>query len=313
MSAVATESLLAGIDAAVEPNAPLGKRTYFSVGGCADFLASPRSEAALVDITRRCAEAGVPLRVLGEGANLLVDDDGVDGVVICLDQPCFRERTFDRSADGVIVQAGAGLPVSQLIRECGQRALGGLEQLTGIPATLGGALRMNAGGRWGDIAQSTISLRLVGADAKVRTISASDAGFAYRHTSLPAGIITGAALSLRDEEPLELRKRIKEISAIKAASQPLAANSAGCMFRNPIDSTGRRLSAGALIDEAGLKGLCHGTAQVSPVHGNFITIKTGGSPRHAVELSEQVAQRVHDRHGIRLDREVVFWRRGGSE
>jgi len=135
--------------------------------------------------------------------------------------------------------------------------------------------------------------------------------FDYRHTDLPAGIIASVVLSLRASEPLALRERAKEISKYKASVQPLAEHSAGCMYKNPVHpATGQRVSAGKLIDDAGLKGTRVGGALVSPQHGNFIVVDPGARASDVAELAALVAYETFRRTGVRLERELFFWRRG---
>ncbi|MSR17815.1 MAG: UDP-N-acetylmuramate dehydrogenase [Phycisphaerales bacterium] len=308
MPTVLSTSSFAGLDLEVEQDAPLGARTWFGVGGRVEWLIKPRSEMALSQLLRRCTEDGVAVRVLGEGANLLVDDEGIDGVVVQLTHAAFRATRFDGSSGDVSLEAGSGCSVSLLTTECGRRGLAGIEQLIGIPASLGGAIKMNAGGKYGDIASAIRSVRLMNTSGSTEEVSTSEAKFSYRGSSLPEGIIVSACLQLGEADAQLLRSRMKEISAYKANSQPLKDNSAGCMFRNPVDpQTNQRVSAGMLIDRAGLKGTVLGSAEVSDCHGNFITVVKEGHARDVRALAELVQHRVKAHCGISLEREVVFW------
>jgi len=307
-----------GIDAEIRFNDPIGGATWFAAGGCADVLAVPRSFAALSELSRRCAEANVPLRVLGQGANLLVLEEGVDGVVVDLSAPAFTRAPWD-ATDGTArgdhsaetVRIGAGADLFRLVQDSKRLGRGGLAQMAGIPATLGGAVRMNAGGAYGDIAQSLERIEVVMHGGEMRSIEAADLRLGYRHCELPAGcIVVAAHLRLPHGDPKKIEADVHEIFEYKKRTQPMGAKSAGCMFRNPTDpATGRRESAGKLIDQAGLKGLRFGSAFVSECHGNFLAIDRGGRARDVLELSNQVQQRVLAHSGRRLEREVVVWSR----
>jgi UDP-N-acetylmuramate dehydrogenase len=304
-------TLFADLDVEVELDAPLAKHTWYGIGGHADALVHPRSEDALCTLLRRCARTSTPVRVLGDGANLLVDDRGIDGVVLKLDAPCFRELAFKAEGAADLVRAGGGCDLSKAIGETTRSSLAGLEPLIGVPATVGGAIRMNAGGKYGEIGDVVHSVGLVTWEGERRTYLRDAIRFSYRHTDLPPGVVSWAILALRPADPVALQQRKKEISAYKASVQPLAAHSAGCMFRNPVDPrTGERVSAGLLIDRAGLKGTRIGGASVSDRHGNFIVVEPGARAADVMELAAKVADETFARTGVRLEREVVFWRRG---
>lgn len=304
-------TLFADLDVEVELDAPLAKHTWYGIGGHADALVHPRSEDALCTLLRRCARTSTPVRVLGDGANLLVDDRGIDGVVLKLDAPCFRELAFKAEGAAGLVRAGGGCDLSKAIGETTRASLAGLEPLIGVPATVGGAIRMNAGGKYGEIGDVVHSVGLVTWEGERRTYPRDAIRFSYRHVDLPPGVVSWAILALRPADPVALQQRKREISAYKASVQPLAAHSAGCMFRNPVDpATGERVSAGLLIDRAGLKGTRIGGASVSDRHGNFIVVEPGARAADVMELAAKVADGTFAHTGIRLEREVVFWRRG---
>ena len=310
--------LWSGIDADVRTNAPIGESTWFAAGGCADVLAIPQSIDALGELARRCADTGVPLRVLGQGANLLVLEEGVDGVVVDLSAPAFTTAAWDSTdatprddRSDTIVRIGAGADLFRLVQDSKRLGRSGLAQMAGIPATLGGAVRMNAGGAFGDIAQSLERIEVVMHGGKLRSIDAAELRLGYRHCELPAGcIVVAAHLRLPHGDPQKIEAEVHEIFEYKKRTQPMGAKSAGCMFRNPTDSaTGRRESAGKLIDQAGLKGLRVGSAFVSECHGNFLAVDRGGRARDVLELSRHVQMRVLAHSGWRLEREVVVWSR----
>lgn len=313
MIVASPSNLYADLDVEASIDAEIGRDTWFGIGGRADLLLRPRSTSSLIVLAQRCRRDGIPLRVLGSGANLLVDDEGVDGVVVRLDHPAFTAVEFN--ADGLVerMRVHGGASMERLVQECARRGLRGVEQMSGIPASLGGAVRMNAGGRFGAIGDSIDAVALVGTDGELRVYARSELHFGYRETNLPAGIVAWASLRVEPNDPVECRRRVKEIFAYKKSTQPMSANSAGCMFRNPLMPNGSRESAGRLIDRAGLKGLRVGSAFVSPEHGNFLAIDRGDGRGRTDDLRELVAQvqdAVERSTGVRLATEVVFWRRG---
>lgn len=296
-------------DLSLELLAPIP--TWFKVGGRADRLARPRDAAAL----RACLELDSRCRILGDGANLLVDDDGVGELVVSLS--AMNTVRWDAAAGLLTVGAGVNLP--KLITQTVRDGLAGLEVLGGIPASIGGALVMNAGGAFGQIADVVHRVFALSRKGEEVALSRDQIDYSYRHSGLNDLLITGAELRLTPGDKVALRDRLKEVMVYKKNSQPMADNSAGCAFKNPtlasdlpgIAAAGARVSAGMLIDKAGCKGLRLGTASVSPVHGNFLTADEGGHARDAIGLMEEVQRRVHDRFGVSLEREVVVWTRAG--
>ncbi len=294
---------------ALSLHAPIS--TWFGVGGGADRLAQPQNVAELI----ACVRHEPDLRILGDGANLLVHDRGVRELVVSLRGLNTIEQ---RGQDGpsrarVWVAAGANLPkfITSMVRE----GLSGVEGLGGIPASLGGAIVMNAGGRYGEIADVVASVDLLTRTGEVLTLTRPEINFAYRHSGLKDYIILGAELVLTRHDPAPLRERLKEVMEYKKKSQPMADNSAGCSFKNPtltetiegIGQTNARVSAGMVIDRAGCKGLRIGSASVSMVHGNFLTADKGGMAADVIALIDEVTRRVHESFGITLEREVVVW------
>ena len=282
----------------IERNAAIP--TWFGAGGTADALARPASIGEIARLVRTHEQ----IRILGDGANLLVDDDGIDGLVVSLEHCNAIERIDETS-----LRVGAGVNLPKLIIETARLGLGGLECLGGIPATVGGAIAMNAGGAYGEIAACVRSVRVVQKDGEVRTIQREAIDFGYRRSGLRDVVIAEADLVFTQGDPAALRDRLKQVMAYKKSTQPMADNSAGCAFKNPTIN-GERTSAGALIDQAGCKGFRNGSAVVSGKHANFILIDQGGKARDAIELIDIVAQRVNESHGVALEREVVIWRRG---
>lgn len=293
----------------VRTDAPIA--TWYGIGGTADRF----FEAESVEQICWAIETGEPVRVLGEGANLLVDDDGIGGYVLSLQSPRFQHIEIDPTTH--LVRAGAGVDLRRLITVTTRAGLAGLEVLGGIPASVGGAVRMNAGGRFGQIGQFVAGVLAIDGQGRARRLAADEIDFGYRHSGLEGWIVVGVDFVLTPEDPGRIRQRLGACMAYKKQTQPLAERSAGCAFRNPlllesienVGPAGTRVSAGRLIDLAGCKGLRVGGAEVSPLHGNFLTARRGGKAKDLIALMDEVERRVFDRFGVRLEREVVVWSR----
>ena len=279
-------------------DAPIGGLTWFRLGGRARYLCQPRDVHELASLVADVRRAGVPLKVLGAGANVLVTDDGFDGVVVRLDQPAFARVALR----GTEVEVDAGVDLMQLARSLSAMGLSGLECLAGIPATVGGAVRMNAGGRCGEFGDVVREIRVVGADGAIETWSADRIGFGYRHSELGDRIVLSAMLELTEDDPIRVRRTFEDTLAAKRRTQPLADHSAGCIFKNP-----KVASAGALIDQAGLKGTCCGKARVSQEHANFIVADKGATASDVLHLIDLIRERVLDAHGMELEVEIDIW------
>lgn len=284
--------------------------TWFGVGGGASRYVEPAS----IDELRACLELDPDLRILGDGANLLVADEGVDRLVVSLKRMAWAN--WSAPGDGAAtVSVGAGHDLAKLINESVRRGLAGIEVLGGIPATVGGAILMNAGGKFGSIADAVLRVHTITRDAREETLERDAIAFAYRTSGLQGRIITGVDLSLTPADPAALRTRLKEIMQYKKDSQPLKDSSAGCCFKNPtltrdVDTVGKkgeRVSAGMVIDRAGLKGLRIRSASVSELHANFLTADKGGRANDVITLIQSVRDRVRERFDIELETEVVVW------
>ena len=219
-------------------------------------------------------------------------------MVIHLDGGEFARVVYD----GDFVRAGAAVDMFDLVSGTARRGLAGLEVMAGIPGSVGGCVRMNAGGRFGEIADVVEQVEVVDYAGQSRTLTKEQVGFAYRHTNLDGVIVVEATLHLTPGDPLLVRQRLHEIWAAKKVEQPLAEHSAGCVFRNPPGA-----SAGQLIDQAGLKGLSCGGARVSERHANFIVADGGARASDVMELINQVVEGVEQCHGVRLDLEIDVW------
>jgi UDP-N-acetylmuramate dehydrogenase len=252
--------------------------------------------------------------VLGSGANLLVADEGVDGIVAQLDAPVFTDVAFNPQGEIDTMRAMAGADMAKVVMDTTRRGLQGLAQMAGIPASIGGGLRMNAGGAFGAIGDAVLSVTCMTRQGEIVTYPKTELRFGYRSTNIPDPIILGGMFRVTPADPIALRDRVKEIFAFKKSTQPLADHSAGCTFKNPIDPvTEQRVSAGKLIDEAGLKGTRIGGATISNHHANFIVTQPGASASDVLALLELARKRVFERCGMKLETEIAIWRRGMDE
>ncbi len=277
---------------------PLAPHTWFHLGGPAEFFAEPPTVEDLQALVCRCRDAGTPVRLLGGGSNLLVRDEGVAGLVVRLSAPAFNAISTERHT----VSAGGGAKLGHVISTSVREGLAGLETLVGIPGTIGGALHGNAGSRGGDIGQWTCQATVMTRAGEIVTRPREELVFAYRESSLDELVILGARFELEQEAPEELTKRMQKQWIVKKASQPLDHQSAGCIFKNP-----RGMSAGMLIEQAGLKNTRIGGAEVSQRHANFIVADKGATSQDVLKLIELVRERVLERVGIELETEIEIW------
>ncbi len=298
----------------VETRAPIGERTWYRCGGRAELLARPRTADELEEIVSRSAEAGVAFRVLGGGANLLVPEGEVPGVTVKLDAPAFSRIHIN----GTRLKAFAGVDLYTLVSTAARAGLGGLARIAGIPGTVGGGVKMNAGGAHGAIVDSLAWLEVLHDGEWMWTEpDHPDFSFGYRRSGLGSATVISAAFDLVPEDPAAVRGRVRERLALKKVEQPLAAKSAGCAFKNPSGASASAgdpedpatWAAGKLIDAAGCKGLRIGSAEVSRRHANFVTVDAGAGGRAADVLAvmDEAARRVAERFGVKLEREVVVW------
>ena len=274
---------------------PLAKHTTLRIGGPADVYVEPASEADLVAAVKFCHERSLPFFVIGRGSNLLVRDGGFRGVAICLAQPNFSRI----EVAGERLHCGAGAKLKNIAIEAKRNGLGGVEFLEGIPGSVGGALRMNAGAMGGATFNVIESVRFMDHAGKI--LERSRAGMPVEYRCCPLlkdHIALGAVFRCLPAPREEIEKRMKEFSERRWASQP-AAPSAGCTFKNPAT-----ISVGKLIDELGLKGTRVGGAVVSAEHGNFIVNDGNATARDVLELIAILQQQAKTERGIELQTEV---------
>ncbi|MDQ7780946.1 MAG: UDP-N-acetylmuramate dehydrogenase [Planctomycetota bacterium] len=278
---------------------PMARHTSFKVGGPAELFVEPETADQAVELARICAGARVRLRVLGGGTNLLVCDAGVASVVLC------TKRLRAESCDGRRLGFAAGVPLARALKKAADSRLGGLETLAGIPGTIGGALVMNAGGKYGAIGELVKTVTILDGKHGIREIPGVAARFAYRSSGIENSLVLGCVLECIRRDKNSILRRASDILREKKASQPLWARSAGCFFKNPPSGP----SAGKLIDDAGLKGIRLGGASVSRRHANFIVAGPGSTAADVRALADSVAAEVEARFGVILEPEVRMWGR----
>jgi UDP-N-acetylmuramate dehydrogenase len=291
-------SPFSGLAPFIEENVPLAKYTWYKIGGPARWFVRPRSVEELQESAGRCVENNIPIYVLGLGANLLVNDEGVDGAVFRLDDEHWRRVKYT----GNKLEVGAGADMQKLLLRTVRQGLTGIECLAGIPGTVGGGIRMNAGGKYGDIGAFVQKVTVMDQEGTVFDRLKDDLVFDYRSTNIAAKFILSAEFELEEEDPEKIMRRTKEIWMYKRNSQPLNTKNAGCIFKNP-----RGLSAGALIDQAGLKGLQVGGAEVSAKHANFIVAHPGCKAEDVHKLIKIIKEKVFEKNEIHLESEVRIW------
>jgi UDP-N-acetylmuramate dehydrogenase len=282
----------------VKQNQPLAPYTSLRVGGPAEYLAQPRSRQELATVVRRCSEEHVPLRVLGGGCNVLIRDEGVRGMVVRLSEPAFAQV----AVAGKRIRGGAGTSLSALISAAARHGLAGLESLVGIPGTVGGALRCNAGDRSGEIGQFVHSVEVLDDRGEVQVRERDELRFADRWSNLDDAVLLAGDFEL-EADPLDaIVKRLRKAWIQRKAIQPLSFQAAGRIFKNP-----RGLSAATLITQAGLTGTRVGGAEVSERDANFIVAQPGTSARDVLRLVDLIRSKVQSRSGIELELEIAVW------
>jgi len=283
----------------VKTGVPLAPLVWFRLGGPASYFASPRQIDELIAIVKRCRDEEIAFKILGGGSNVLVRDEGVNALVIHLESPFFPDLTVE----GNVVRAGAAVPLTSLISHSARAGLGGLEILTGIPGTVGGALRGNAGGRQGAIGPFVRSATVLDPADLIQIRERDDLSFVDRESNLDEPVILSAEFELSPEDPETVVRRMRRIWIIKKENQPYGHQLSGCIFKNPSPD----VSAGALIDQAGLKGARFGGAEVSERHANFIVAQPDSKSSDVLELIDRIRQRVWQQFGYELELQIQIW------
>ncbi len=280
----------------------LKRYTSLRVGGIADTMIYPATIKELQRIITFSQKHSVPYCIIGRGTNLLIKDGGIRGIVIKLSRCCNTIKMAETARHQVTLTAGAGVSLRRLLLFSVNQNLSGLECLSGIPGSLGGALAMNAGAHGTEIKDVTDTITLLNPQAEVIEETPSTLNFDYRNLALPKGTaILQAVLKMKRSTKSILRSRIKKINEWRRQTQPLNYPSAGSVFKNPPGE-----SAGQLVEQVGLKGFTVGNAQVSAKHANFIVNRGGATAQDILTLINIMQNKVFQETGIRLQPEICI-------
>ena len=283
---------------------PMSRHTTFKIGGPVDALVTVRTENEMCEVIQWARNTGESVTILGAGSNLLVRDGGLRGLVLKLAGDFETIRLVSDRHDGATtIEAGAAVPVRRLSKYAIDHSLGGLNFALGIPGSVGGALRMNAGAWGGCMAHPTSMIRVLDSNGEVTTILREQLKFSYRRLSLEKDtIILAGQFKLNQADPQFLKEEAKQMQEQRRLKQPLSLPSAGSVFRNP---SGKK-TAGELIDQAGLKGYRIGDAEVSTKHANFIVNRGRAKAADVLDLIGQIQAAVSEQFGIKLEPEVTI-------
>ena len=276
---------------------PMTKHTSFHIGGPAELMAQPQSEAELQSLLLKAAEAAVPVTLVGNGSNLLVRDKGIRGLVIKL-----GSMLRDIKVSGNVLTFGSGVSLAQASKKAAELGLSGMEFAVGIPGSIGGAVYMNAGAYDGEMSKVVKSVRVMDAAGEVSELSASELDFGYRHSALQGSgkIVTSVTVELAAGDKQAIAEKMADFSNRRITKQPLELPSAGSMFKRPPG-----YFAGTLIDQTGLKGYTVGGAQVSTKHAGFVVNIGGATAADVLQLISDVQAKVFAAHGVHLEPEVL--------
>ena len=282
-----------------EPGVPMSKKTSLGIGGTSDLLLILKHDS-LPELVRLLKQHAVPYRFLGGGSNVLLPDGELPWVILQLERQNPEVRI-----EGNFVQVDCAADLGRTVTTCAKADLGGMEGLIGVPGTIGGALRMNAGAYGTQIGTFVREVRVYrAATGQIETLRGSEINFEYRHTSFaPDDIMLTVRLELPSKPFKEILQGIRICNEKRRASQPLNQKSAGCIFKNPPGG-----SAGRMIDELGLKGHSVGDARVSDRHANFFVNAGHATAADMLALISDVRQRVRERYGVELEEEVIVWK-----
>lgn len=284
-------------------NEPLKHHLAYQVGGPADILVFPKTEEELLWVSQFIQSHPMPLNIIGRGTNLLVKDSGLRGVTISLEGSFQEIEKLGKTPQGnTSVKAGGGVGKPELLNWAIKEGLTGLEFSSGVPGSIGGGIYMNAGTKYGCYGDILRELRLFDFKKGAQTFSRDQFHFGYREqTAVKETLVLWASFELRPGNRDEIQKEVNRIIQERAEKQPLDYPSCGSTFKNP-----EGLSAGRLIEKAGLKGLTVGGAQVSDKHANFILNKGNATAQDILDLIDQIKGRVHQQFGVTLECEVII-------
>ena len=291
-------TLLPEIDFSMEE--PMSKHTSFRIGGPAEIMAFPKNADELGKLLKTAALLHITPAIMGAGTNILAPDEGIRGLVICL-KDCMDGM---EQLDDTRIRVAAGVTMTRAAVYAANLGLSGMEFAHGIPGTVGGGVYMNAGAYGGEICQICESAEVMDMEGNISTVACDGMKFSYRHSILEehAGIVLSAVFKLEPKPQEQIREKMAELMTKRKTSQPLDLPSAGSAFKRPVGGY-----AAALIDQAGLKGFCVGGAGVSTKHAGFVVNNGGATAADVREVLRQVADKVYENSGIRLEPEVRIW------
>ncbi len=282
----------------LQRNAPLAPLTAFRIGGPAEVLAEPTTTTELANLVRRCHQLHIPLHVIGAGGNLVVRDDGAKGVVLRMSAPSFTEIRVE----GRKIFAGCGADLPRLVQVAAEHGLSGIETLVGLPGTVGGAIKLNAGDRSSEIGQFVRKVEVIDIEGNVHVRDHEDMQFGLEQSNLDEPVLLSAELELEKDRPEAIVKRIRKAWIQHSSTQPFAFQAAGRMFKNPPG-----LNATALVEQAGLAGTTVGGAQISPRNPNYIVVEAGTTTRDVLRLIEMARTKVKECFNLELDLALSVW------
>lgn len=286
-----------GLEHVVRENEPLARHTWFRLGGPAEYFAEPTSVEELSQLVRRCRENEMPVRLLGGGSNVLVRDDGVPGLVILLSAAPFTAI----EVAGERIKAGGGAKLGHVVSTAVREGLAGLEPLVGIPGTVGGALRGNAGAHGSDIGQWAAAATVLTRGGDILHREQKELRFSYRKSSLDELAILSAEFQLEREDARVLSQKMQKLWIVQKAAQPGEELGTGAIFRDS------GASASSLIEQAGLKGTQLGKAAIHDRHPNFVVVHPGATAADVLRLIELARTRVAEQLGVELETEIEIW------
>ncbi len=282
-----------------EFNIPMKNHTSLKIGGPADAFVVPAEPVSMRNMLVVFKEQGIHFSALGGGTNILVRDAGIEGVVISL-KAFNRIEVLKEDSDCAELFVESGVPLQRLVNFCRERGYSGIEGLTGIPGTVGGAICGNAGSFGCEMKDVVVSVAIMDRDARLDRFEAGGLGFGYRRSGIrQTDIVLSANLTLKREDREDVSTRTEAFFSEKKLKQPISEKSAGCVFKNPGTS-----SAGSLIDEAGCKGMRIGDIEVSSVHANFFVNRGRGSASDFMGLMTEVSSIVQRKFGVVLEPEI---------
>jgi UDP-N-acetylmuramate dehydrogenase len=284
--------------AIIQARQPLAPFTHLRIGGPAEFLVTPRSRDELARVVAACAAEKIPLRVLGVGTNLLVRDTGVSGAVVRMTAADFTQVIVN----GKTVKAGGGASLFSLISAASLAGLAGFETLVGITATLGGALRFNAGDKSGEIADHFVRVEVINPAGKIAVRERGDIRFGEHDSDIDDPVVLAVEFTLESDEPDAIVKRMRRAWINRKAEQPLSHQAAVRVFRDPHGQT-----AAHLLDRAGLVRARVGAAEVSDRNANYIVAHPGTTAADVIGLVEKMRAGVRDSFGVTLEQELKVW------